>query len=441
MRQLLVGVLFLALGVAGWSASGPMDRVGFVWLADTTTDSTPTDTAATTDTTITTTSTAASSTDTTSTTTPVDGPPSFADVPQNVFVEANGPSGSVVIYTMPTAVDDQDGPRPVSCSPDPGSTFPLGDSTVTCTATDSGGNTGQATFVVTVRDTTPPSLLVPAEHSIYATSVLGVSDSDPGVIAFVRAASAADIVDPSPVVGSDLHSFLPVGPTVIRFFAHDFSGNSTTHDVVLTVLPPPKAGAPPLQPPVVALPPPNVASVALIPLDGALDLTWQIPPDCDHVVITRSGSDGSADEVVYSGDGNHFTDQGLENGVEYRYVIRCLDAAGNRSAGVAIVAVPVRNMLRSPKNGAQLKKPPRLAWASEVDADYYNLQLFRNGVRIFVAWPTKTSFTLTKTWKYQRRRYTLSAGRYDWYVWPGFGPRNEVNYGALLGARSFRIRP
>jgi hypothetical protein len=443
MRQLLLGVLFLALAVAGWSASGPIDRVGFIWLDTTTiTDSTPTDTTpSTTDTTITTTTTEATSTDTTSTTTPVDNPPSFADVPQNVSVEANGPNGSAVSYTMPTAVDDQDGPRPVTCSPEPGSTFPLGDSTVTCTATDSGGNTGQATFTVTVRDTTPPSLLAPAGHSIYATSALGVSDSDPAVIAFVQAASATDIVDPSPVVGSDLHSFLPIGATVIRFFARDFSGNDTTRDVVLTVLPQPPTGTAPLPPPVVAPPPANVTTLLIVPLDGALRLAWQIPPAVDHVVVTRSNRDGSAEEVVYSGTADSYTDQGLENGVEYRYVVRSVDAAGNRSAGVAIIAGPRRNMLRLPKDGAQLKKPPKLAWASEAEADYYNLQMLRNGIRIFTAWPTKTSLTLGKTWKFEGRRYTLTPGRYEWYVWPGFGPRKDANYGTLLGARSFRIRP
>jgi HYR domain len=452
MRPLLFCLLFLALGAAGWSASSSFDRAGFIWLDTTTTDTTPTTTTTPTDSTPTGTTTITStdttptttitSTDTTPTittpTTTVINPPSFANVPQNVSVEANGPSGSVVNYTAPTAVDDQGGPLPVTCSPGPGSTFALGDSTVTCTATDSGGNQGQAAFTVSVRDTTPPTLVVPAPHSVFATSALGISDSDPAVIAFVGAARATDIVDPAPVVGSDLHSFLPVGATVIRFFARDFSGNDTTRDVVLTVLPQPPANTPPLAPPAVRQPPANVAALGVAPLDGALRLTWQ-PACADHVVVTRSNSDGSAEQVVYSGNGSSYTDQGLENGVEYRYVVRCVDAAGNRSAGVAIVAVPRRNMLRSPKDGAQLTKPPRLVWSSEAQADYYNLQLLRNGVRIFTAWPRKTSLTLQKTWKYEGRRYTLAAGRYEWYVWPGIGPRKDANYGILLGARSFRI--
>jgi hypothetical protein len=356
-----------------------------------------------------------------------------------VVVEANGSGGSVVTYVLPTATDDNDGLRPVDCSPDSGSTFPLGQTTVACTSSDSAGNTGHASFSVTVQDTTPPTLVVPSPHTVYATSALGIGDSDAAVIAFVGAASATDIVDPSPGVGSDLHSFLPVGTTVIRFFAQDFSGNNVSRDVALTVLPQPPAGTPPLPPPVVAAAPSNVVNLSIATLDGVLRLNWQLPPGADHVQVTRSASDGSAEAVVYSGTASSFTDYGLQNGTEYRYVVRSVDAAGNRSAGVAIVGVPRRNMLRAPRDGAQLKKPPKLAWADELGASYYNLQLFRNGTRIFVSWPKTTSFALRKAWRYQARKYALSRGRYDWYVWPGFGPRKDVNYGVLLGVRSFRI--
>ena len=255
-----------------------------------------------------------------------------------------------------------------------------------------------------------------------------------------RQRASTDIVDPNPVVGSDLHSFLPVGVTTIKFFARDFSGNGVEHDVLLTVLPQPPAGTPQLPPPVVAAAPPNVGNLSLVSRDGALGLTWQMPPECAQVVVTRSNSDGSDEHVVYTGESNTFNDVGLENGVEYRYVVRCIDAAGNRSAGVAIVAVPHRNMLRSPKDGARLKKPPKLAWARDAEADYYNLQLLRNGVRIFAAWPVKPTFTLKKSWKYGGRNYKLSPGRYEWYVWPGFGQRTAANYGALLGVRTFLIR-
>ena len=54
-------------------------------------------------------------------------------------------------------------------------------------------------------------------------------------------------------------------------------------------------------------------------------------------------------------------------------------------------------------------------------------------------WPTKSQLALRRRWKYQKRTYTLSAGSYRWYVWPGFGARAEIDYGELLGSSSFTI--
>jgi hypothetical protein len=60
-------------------------------------------------------------------------------------------NGTVVNYTTPTATDNCD-PNPTeSCTPPSGSTFPLGMTTVTCTATDACGNEGKCTFKVTVK--------------------------------------------------------------------------------------------------------------------------------------------------------------------------------------------------------------------------------------------------------------------------------------------------
>lgn len=435
-------LVLLALGAAGWATSG-IGQSGILQVVDpsstdtTTTDTTPTDTTPTTSTDTTTTDT--TSTDTT-TTAPPDNPPTFQNVPADFAVEANGPGGSVVGYTPPTAVDDNDGPRPVNCAPASGSVFPLGNDTVDCTASDTTGHQADTQFHILVRDTTPPTLLVPAPHTVYATSPQGVTDSNPAVIAFVQAPRATDIVDPNPVIGSDLHSTLPIGTTTIRFFARDFSGNTTTRDVPLTVLPQPPAGTPPLPGPVVGHLPGNVGKLTAAQGDGSIALSWQLPADCDHVVLSRSARDGTGEQVIYSGKATTFTDRGLQNGVEYRYVVRCVDTGGNRSAGVAVLAMPMQNRLRSPKDGARLRKPPKLTWAAEPDADYYNVQLFRNGTRILAGWPKKATFALKKTWKYQSRKYKLRAGTYTWYVWPGYGNRKSADYGALLGFRTFSIR-
>jgi hypothetical protein len=367
--------------------------------------------------------------------------------PGDRTVEANGPPGAIVNYGLPTAVDLVDGPiAGVSCAPSSGSVFHLGTTTVTCHATDAHGNTGTGTSHITVADTTPPNLTVPPPRSAYATTPTGLPKTDPAVFYFVTAASATDIADPTPTLSSNEPKLLPVGTTTIVFIARDASGNATSKEVQFTVLPKPPEGTSPLPIPPAPTPPPEVQRLAVKPLDHGALITWQIPQGAREAIVTRftSGTrvrssvrDG---QIVYRGPGTRFVDRGLQNGVEYRYVVVTVDAAGNESAGVAIVVFPRRDLLRTPKDGARLKKAPRLVWTKDPQAAYYNVQLLRNGVKILSVWPTKPAFTLRRTWTYQGRRYALTAGSYEWFVWPGYGPRSEVNYGELLGGRSFTIR-
>ncbi|MDQ3903408.1 MAG: HYR domain-containing protein [Thermoproteota archaeon] len=98
---------------------------------------------------------------------PADTTPPVLTVPANKVIEATGPNGAQVKYTV-TAQDNVDGTATlqedgktvtqddvggdigISCNPSSGSTFPIGKTTVNCTATDAAGNTGRASFTVTV---------------------------------------------------------------------------------------------------------------------------------------------------------------------------------------------------------------------------------------------------------------------------------------------------
>jgi HYR domain len=83
-------------------------------------------------------------------------------------VNANTASNActaVVTYTQPTANDNCDGVRPVTCGPASGSAFNKGVTTVTCTASDLNTpttNTGSCTFTVTVKDTQAPTITCPS---------------------------------------------------------------------------------------------------------------------------------------------------------------------------------------------------------------------------------------------------------------------------------------
>ncbi len=106
---------------------------------------------------------------------------------------------------------------------------------------------------------------------------------------------------------------------------------------------------------------------------------------------------------------------------------------------MAAVIVPRRNLLKSPKDGAKLRKAPKLTWVVDAQAQYYNAQLLLNGKKILSVWPVRSAYTLKKNWKFEGRKYTLKPGVYTWFVWPGYGPRSDVNYGDLMGSRTFVI--
>jgi len=129
----------------------------------------------------------------------------------------------------------------------------------------------------------------------------------------------------------------------------------------------------------------------------------------------------------------------------------CRDQAGNVSAPLAfafsyglpptpapVIAAPTtaptttgRPTATSTTVKAKAKRPT-LTWHARPKVKYYNLQLFRNGRKILSAWPTVAHYTLKPSWRYHGHTYQLTAGRYRWYVWPGYGPRAAPRYGRLL---------
>jgi hypothetical protein len=75
--------------------------------------------------------------------------------PSDLTVDATSPAGAVVTYTNPAASDETHSTVTVNCVPASGSTLAIGDTTVTCTATDTDGDTNspvQQTFNVHVKD-------------------------------------------------------------------------------------------------------------------------------------------------------------------------------------------------------------------------------------------------------------------------------------------------
>jgi HYR domain len=375
-----------------------------------------------------------------------------------VSVEAVGPAGAPVAYSSPSAVDAVDGPVPVACAPASGSTFAVGTTTVSCTASDSRGNTVTSTGSVAVVDTTPPTISVPAPATVAATTPSGIAASDPQVTAFLASATATDVVTPAPTITHDAPGVFPVGTTTVRFTAADSSGNTVSATTTLSVTPigtppgspSPSPTSPPSTPPATTppatadrTPPGNVTGVRARAASGTVSIAWKAPPDADfsHVRILRSvAADPAASPVnVYEGAANTFRDTRLRNGTQYRYLIISYDRAGNRSGGVAFSVRPKANLLLAPADGARVVRPPLLVWAKAAGATYYNVQLFRGRTKILSAWPTARRLVIPASWRFAGRRQRLTPGTYRWYVWPGFGARAAAEFGEVLGTSTFTL--
>ena len=156
-----------------------------------------------------------------------------ADIPP---VEATSSAGAAVTFSTPTATDA--GNVTVSCDAVSGSTFPIGETTVTCTAVDDVGLTSVDQFLITVADRTPPLITDAPDLSIEANATGGayVAFTAPTATDFEQAivveVECTAFDPPVSVVSGD---FFPVGVTPVTCTATDASGNTSTDLFSVTV--------------------------------------------------------------------------------------------------------------------------------------------------------------------------------------------------------------
>jgi hypothetical protein len=102
-----------------------------------------------------------------------DNVPPTVNCPGDITADANASGNAVVTYVA--SATDAGGLQSFACVPPSGSTFPLGDTTVVCTARDLAGNTASCSFKVTVRI---PNLPPIADASATATNVISGNGSN-----------------------------------------------------------------------------------------------------------------------------------------------------------------------------------------------------------------------------------------------------------------------
>ncbi len=241
-------------------------------------------------------------------------PPTFADttppvinVPSPITAEATGAAGAVVSFTV-SASDTGSGLASSTVSPATGAVFPLGTTDVVATARDVAGNVASKTFTVTVRDTTPPAIGVPANLTLAAANAFGATANF--TTTATDAVAGAVATRNSPASGS----IFPIGTTSVLVSANDNAGNAASATFTVTVLP-------------LSLASPSglIATSA----DSAVRLTWDAVAAATGYSVKRGDADGGPYATIASNvTTTSFDDSAVSNGSTYYYVVVAQSGAG-----------------------------------------------------------------------------------------------------------------
>jgi HYR domain len=279
-------------------------------------------------------------------------------VPGDIVTEATSPSGAIVVF----AANDNLDPSPrLDCTHAPGSTFALGATNVSCTASDAAGNVSPTgSFTVTVRDSTPPTL---APHP----DVIRAQQSPQGAVVDYAPPLAQDAADPSPVVLCDpaSGSVFPIGESEVACTATDAAGltsEETTFSVIV------QRGAIPAKPTIVA----SVPKLTTRP-DVAFEL------DLEPGVSAECKLDGPSGAGNFTPCAEGVTRRyvGLVDGA-YLFTVQVTNAVGNlnqasfawtvdRTSPLAVVGFSARAGYRV----------VTLSWTKPVDVDYDRVRIWR----------------------------------------------------------------
>ncbi|WP_373493499.1 HYR domain-containing protein, partial [Aquiflexum sp.] len=158
--------------------------------------------------------------------------PTMTNIPANIIVDNDaGTCGAVVTWTEPSAADNC-GIESFTADYTSGAFFPVGETTVTYTATDIHGNEQTASFTVTVNDTEDPVITCPADIS--TTVEFGETGK---IIIYDLPIASDNCGTPTLIRVSGLASgevFL-LGSTTVIYRATDAAGNTADCSFTVTI--------------------------------------------------------------------------------------------------------------------------------------------------------------------------------------------------------------
>ena len=113
----------------------------------------------------------------------------------------------------------------------PANGFPLGPTAVNWTVTDGAGAQAAAAQMITISDTTPPTVATPPDIQTTATGA--------NTTVSLGAPTVTDLADTNPTVSNDMPANgFPLGTTPVTWTATDASGNSATAQQMITITTP-----------------------------------------------------------------------------------------------------------------------------------------------------------------------------------------------------------
>jgi hypothetical protein len=149
--------------------------------------------------------------------------------PPNVTVPNDASLCSAIVNYPDPVASGGVAPITIICNPPSGSVFPVGATTVNCTATDATGKTATCSFRVTVQDTELPVITCPPDLTVQCLSDVPPPDFAGG--------SVSDNCDPIPVVTHVGDVAVGTSPILITrtYEATDANGNTSTCTQTITV--------------------------------------------------------------------------------------------------------------------------------------------------------------------------------------------------------------
>jgi len=164
----------------------------------------------------------------------VDTTPPVISCPSDITVSSNGSCKGTATWTVPTATDNCGTPTVTQTAGlSSGSTFPLGQTTITYKATDASLNSSSCSFKVIVLDNIPPAISCPSDITIFANGTCQ------GTATWNVPTATDNCGTPAVTQTAGLSSgstTFPLGQTTITYKADDGNGNTTSCSFKVIVL-------------------------------------------------------------------------------------------------------------------------------------------------------------------------------------------------------------